>query len=269
MDRQACSAPAVSGSHCRWEEGWLLKQKSDRKACLSFFLTHRKDLTEGRLVFSSSWFWPRMNRCPVEMWRLFFYVPPSCPQCNPVKITHLCVLQQLGILALRMCTKSFQTSWVESSWEKQPCREHEGGKRQVASIKKRKERKKPPLHSAARSSLVSVPSRPVISGVNEVGMLSVTGYSRARPRGTELERALHNWLEDMAGALTPNYSVTAGTFDPICFTASHIFFPDISNKCVFSLFLLCFMIQLHPDFISAFHDKWSCSECWTVIGDKL
>lgn len=61
----------------------------------------------------------------------------------------------------------------------------------MASIKKRKKEKNP-LHSAARSSLVSVPSRPVISGVNEVGMLSVTGYSRARPRGTELERALHN-----------------------------------------------------------------------------
>lgn len=31
-----------------------------------------------------------------------------------------------------------------------------------------------------------VPTGPVISGVNEVGMLSVTGYNRARPRGTKL-----------------------------------------------------------------------------------
>lgn len=30
------------------------------------------------------------------------------------------------------------------------------------------------------------PGGPVISWVNEVGMLSVTGYRRARPRGTEL-----------------------------------------------------------------------------------
>lgn len=48
------------------------------------------------------------------------------------------------------------------------------------------ETRKKTLRSGAQRSLMSAPSGPVISGVNEVGMLSVTGYSRARPRGTEL-----------------------------------------------------------------------------------
>ncbi len=58
------------------------------------------------------------------------------------------------------------------------------------------------LRPAAQRSLMLVPSGPVISGVNGAGMLSVTGYSRARPRGTKLERALHKRLQNIVGALS-------------------------------------------------------------------
>lgn len=47
-------------------------------------------------------------------------------------------------------------------------------------------RKKKYLHSEAQRGLVSALNGAVISGVNGVGMLLVTGYNCARPRGNNM-----------------------------------------------------------------------------------
>lgn len=53
---------------------------------------------------------------------------------------------------------------------------------------------------------MAAPSGPVISGVNEAGMLSVTGYSCARPR--DCDRALHKRLPSTAAAAAAINDIT-------------------------------------------------------------
>lgn len=93
------------------------------------------------------------------------------------KITHLCPLQRLSVLALQVGKFSKLTN------RGQVCLENA---------------KEPKAFISALRSLMAAPSGPVISGVNEAGMLSVTGYSCARPR--DCDRALHKRLPSTAAA---------------------------------------------------------------------
>lgn len=93
------------------------------------------------------------------------------------KITHLCGLQRLSVLALQVAKFSKLTN------REQVCLENA---------------KEPKAFISALRSLMPAPSGPVISGVNEAGMLSVTGYSCARLR--DCDRALHKRLPSTAAA---------------------------------------------------------------------
>lgn len=93
------------------------------------------------------------------------------------KITHLCALQRFSVLALQVGKFSKLTN------RGQVCLENA---------------KEPKVFISALRSLMPAPSGPVISGVNEAGMLSVTGYSCARPR--DCDRALHKRLPSTAAA---------------------------------------------------------------------
>lgn len=97
------------------------------------------------------------------------------------KITHLCPLQRLSVLALQVGKFSKLTN------RGQVCLENA---------------KEPKAFISALRSLMAAPSGPVISGVNEAGMLSVTGYSCARPR--DCDRALHKRLPSTAAAAAIN-----------------------------------------------------------------
>lgn len=78
-------------------------------------------------------------------------------------------------------------------------------KEKTASTKQ----KKKALHSAGQRSLVSVRGGPVISGVNEVGMLFQSQDIAVRvPVALSCERALHKGLQNIVGELprAVNYS---------------------------------------------------------------
>lgn len=93
------------------------------------------------------------------------------------KITHLCPLQRLSVLALQVGKLSKLTN------RGQVCLENA---------------KEPKAFISALRSLMAAPSGPV----NEAGMLSVTGYSCARPR--DCDRALHKRLPSTAAAAAIN-----------------------------------------------------------------
>lgn len=101
------------------------------------------------------------------------------------KITHLCPLQRLSVLALQVGKLSKLTN------RGQVCLENA---------------KEPKAFISALRSLMAAPSGPVISAVNEAGMLSVTGYSCARPR--DCDRALHKRLPSTAAAAAAINDIT-------------------------------------------------------------